>query len=107
MDEDREDIVKNKSDLIEAVRTLANQCFECASQIEVTSRLINEKMKFMISVGEMNMGFAHMIGSLNGLTIAAVRVLQKINKSCSEMLEETHPDQVEVPLAPPDAGGLN
>lgn len=64
-------------------------------------------MKFLISTGEMNMSFSHMLGSVNGLTIAVVRVLQKVNKTCSAMLEETHPDQVEVPLAPEEPAGMN
>lgn len=104
----QEEIDKNKVDLVETVKDLANHCFEAASKIETTSRQMNEKMKFMISVGQMSMGFAHVLGTINGLSIGAVRMLQKLNKTTAKILEEVHSDQVEVELAPrQDSAGAN
>jgi len=104
----QEEIDTNKVDLVECVKDLANHCFEAASKIEVTSRRMNEKMQFMISVGQMSMGFAHVLGTINGLSIGAVCMLQKLNKTTAKILEEVHNDQVEVELAPKhDSAGAN
>lgn len=105
---DQEEIDKGKVDLVECVKNLANQSFEAASKIETTSRRLNEKMQFMISIGQMSMGFAHVLGTINGLSIGTVRMLQKLNKTTARILEDVYKDQVEVELAPKqDSVGVN
>ena len=104
---EQEEIDQNKIDLVECVKDLANQCFEAASKIEVTSRRMNEKTQFMISVGQMNMGFVHVLGTINGLSIGVVRMLQKLNRTTSKILEEIHKDQIKVSLASQDSAEAN
>lgn len=107
MTKQKENIDEARAEMTELIRELNGHCFNAAAQIETTSVQIHEKMNFMISIGAMGTGFVNVLGTINGLTIGVVRLLQKVCEISAKILEETHTDQVEVALAPEEPAEMN